>query len=142
MSTIKDKFILSRMWEAIREEGLNKTKVAKITGYSKAQVGDILEDRVPLSDKFIRIFASSFKISEQWLETGEGEMRPPPTVQEPEGAYAPRLSRDELYLLRTFRRLHPAEQEKVIEIAELYAGVKESRNDVGGGSDCAESKSA
>jgi hypothetical protein len=42
-------------------------------------------------------------------------------------------------LLSKFRRLHPAEKEKVIEIAELYASAKDQRNVGGGGENLRES---
>lgn len=63
-------------------------------------------------------------------------------VSEDQSGYAQRLNKSELHLIKLFRQLHPAEQDKVIEIAELYAGAKESRRTVGGGSDLAESNSA
>jgi transcriptional regulator with XRE-family HTH domain len=42
-------------------------------------------------------------------------------------------------LLSKFRRLHPAEKERVIEIAELYASAKDQRNVGGGGKNLRES---
>jgi transcriptional regulator with XRE-family HTH domain len=64
------------MKTAMNALGLNKSQVAEITGYSKGQTGWILEGKVSLSDKFFRIFCSELNISEHWLKTGEGEMRP------------------------------------------------------------------
>jgi hypothetical protein len=66
----------------------------------------------------------------------------PSLVAEEEGIYTKQpLTAEELYLVRTFRKLRLAEKEKVIEIAELYSGVKESRRHDGGGSGSRESNS-
>lgn len=70
----KNEIILTRMKSAMKSLGLNKSKVAEITGYSKGQTGWILEGKVPLSEKFLRIFCSELNISEQWVRTGEGDM--------------------------------------------------------------------
>jgi hypothetical protein len=82
------------------------------------------------------------EIRADWLRTGEGDMFQPSLVAEEEGIYTKQpLTAEELYLVRTFRKLRLAEKEKVIEIAELYSGVKESRRHDGGGSGSRESNS-
>lgn len=63
------------MWEIINERNLTKSKIAGIIGYSKGQTGWVLDNKAPLTDRFIKVFASEFNISEHWLKTGEEPMR-------------------------------------------------------------------
>lgn len=90
-------------------------------------------------------------IRKEWIETGQGEKYSPyapsgadppqETRETPPGYSNQPLKDDELRLIKLYRNLHPAEQEKVIEIAELYNNVRESRENAGGGSDLKESNS-
>lgn len=76
------------------------------------------------------------------VETPPSGAPPPTAIAEEQSEYSLQpLSKEELYLVRTFRKLHDAEKQKVIEIAELYCGVKEPWRNAGGGSDSKESNS-
>lgn len=66
----RDDKILPRLREIITAAGDSKADVARKTGYSKGQVGWILEGKTNISDKFIRIFCSAYNISEQWINSG------------------------------------------------------------------------
>ena len=66
--------ILQRLREAVEKLGLNKTELAAKTGYSKGQVGWILEGKTNLSPKFVKTFCLTCNISEVWLNEGIGNM--------------------------------------------------------------------
>ncbi|NOQ52484.1 MAG: hypothetical protein GQ578_09750 [Desulfuromonadaceae bacterium] len=76
----KNEEILLRLNRAMKECGLNKSKVSKIIGYSRGQTGWVLDGKAPLTDRFLRLFCSGLNISEQWARNNEGQMRPPPTI--------------------------------------------------------------
>lgn len=119
--------------------GLNKSKLSEIIGYSKGQTGWVLEGKAPLTDKFLRIFCSGLNISELWLKTGEGEMRPSqvaghsdPAVQalvedELTGTETTlQLTGRELRLIRLFRGATPDRQQRLYDLAtEAYLVSKE-----------------
>lgn len=48
--------------------------IAEKTGYNKSSISEILNGKVPLSDKFIQIFAAKYNVNEIWIYTGEGEV--------------------------------------------------------------------
>jgi transcriptional regulator with XRE-family HTH domain len=51
-----------------------KKKLADLTGYSQGTISDILSGKESLSGKFIHIACAKLRISENWIENGEGEM--------------------------------------------------------------------
>ncbi len=67
-----------RLCQALEAAGVKKygrgKKVAEITGYSEARVSEMLSGRIALNDKFKTIVCSKFKISEEFVDRGEGEM--------------------------------------------------------------------
>lgn len=70
----KNESVLGRLREAVNALGLNKSQLAAKIGYSKGQVGWILEGKTPLSDRFIRVFCLECNISEAWIRYGVGDM--------------------------------------------------------------------
>lgn len=70
----KSEVVLGRLREAVNALGLNKSQLAAKIGYSKGQVGWILEGKTPLSDRFIRVFCLECNISESWIRYGVGDM--------------------------------------------------------------------
>jgi transcriptional regulator with XRE-family HTH domain len=69
---------LSRLLLALSNSGLKKyglnRHVCEKTGYSQPRVSELLSGKHPLPKKFITIICGKYNISEEWLETGEGEM--------------------------------------------------------------------
>lgn len=127
----------------VRELRGQRTQVemADIAGITQGQWSKLEKGIVPKTDVVGKI-AKSLGVSIDTILYGTGEKRASPTVNESVEGYSNQpLTRDELHLIRTYRKLNAAEKEKVIEIAELYCGVQESWRNVGGGSVSKESNS-
>ena len=146
MSTEKLTEFSSRLKEAREQKKLSKAETARLVGVSAAYIGQ-LESMTELYKKtpsvlLIEKLSNVLEINSVWLSSGEGEIRPPPSVAETKSGYGNQpLTAAERYLIKTYRKLNQAEKDKVIEIAELYCGAKESWKDVGGGSVSKESNS-
>lgn len=144
MSTKKDcKSNFQEIIDRLRQvSGLtNEYEIAELLGFKKDSFA-ARKSRGSLPKKEIELACASHGWSHEWIMTGKGEMQTQPGVAEEQGGYTKQsLTEDETYLICTFRKLHPAERDKVIEIAELYSGVKEPRRSDGGGKGSKESNS-
>lgn len=69
---------LSRVISAIEATGIKKygrgKKIAEITGYSETRVSDFLSGKIELNPKFVAILCAKLGISENYIESGKGEM--------------------------------------------------------------------
>jgi transcriptional regulator with XRE-family HTH domain len=133
-----------RLEKYLKYKGIKPTAFARALGISNSHISEI-NTRKNNRTLYLAIQSSPdfLDLNTEWIDTGEGEMRSQPRIAEAQEGYARQiLSEDEDYLLRTYRKLHSAEKEKVIEIAELYSGVKESRRHDGGGNGSQESNSS
>ncbi len=127
---------ITRGWQVRLAEKMQLTDTSMISNWKKRGV----------PNEVILKVAEEKGVNSLWLRTGQGEkykhQHQPDQAREAPSGYTPQpLAPDELNLIKLYRQLHPAEQEKVVEIAELYAKVKESRSNVGGGSVLKESNS-
>lgn len=53
----------------------NETELAELTGYKKSSFSQLVNGKVPLSDKFIsKLCLYDENINEDWIKTGQGEM--------------------------------------------------------------------
>jgi transcriptional regulator with XRE-family HTH domain len=80
MSTEKyaeNKIILDRLISALLSLGLKKhgmgKKICEATGYSSGQVSNLLSEKDPLNDRFLKSVCQGFGINERWLRTGVGD---------------------------------------------------------------------
>ena len=135
------------------DSNLSKAELSRRVGVSAAYIGQ-LEGMTDVFQKkpsriLIKELCRELKVNSEWLLYDRGEKNseyssaadPPQTKEKLTGYSNQPLKEDELRLIKLYRKLHLAEQEKVIEIAELYNNVKESRENAGGGSDLKESNS-
>ena len=53
---------------------INQTEFARRLGISQTAYSMIESGRRPLSEKYIRLMVTLFRVSESWLRTGEGDM--------------------------------------------------------------------
>lgn len=79
---LQERLILALEGLGVKKWGRVK-KVAEKTGYSEGQVSAILSGREAVNGRFKKAVCGAYLISEEWLETGEGEMLLPSTVSEP-----------------------------------------------------------
>lgn len=61
-------------WLIFREIANNDRELAEMLGYTKASFSQIVNGKVPLSDKFVRKLCSLDNINEEWVKSGVGEM--------------------------------------------------------------------
>lgn len=71
-----NEFFTERLRLAIKESGLRQKDFAANSGISAGYLTDILKGRTEPSDRVIRDICLGNTLSENWLKTGEGEMRP------------------------------------------------------------------
>jgi transcriptional regulator with XRE-family HTH domain len=108
---------------AIREHlGLNQSKFAQKLGVTSQLINQIEAGKVRLTEANIRLICFTFKVNEEWLREGMGDM------MDEEAA----LSDYERRLLGFFRELSPSAQDMVIKHAEnLLAYSKELKGEKG-----------
>lgn len=62
-------------WLIFSDYGENEKEIAEMLGYKKSSFSQILNGKVPLSDRFIDNLVSIDKnINKVWIKTGEGKM--------------------------------------------------------------------
>lgn len=62
-------------WLIFQEVAANERELSDLLGYTKSSFSQIVNGRVPLSDKFVKKLCSLDKnINEVWVQTGDGEM--------------------------------------------------------------------
>lgn len=62
-------------WLIFSDFGDNETEIAALMGYSKSSLSQILNEKVPLSEKFIEnLCRLDENINKVWISDGEGEM--------------------------------------------------------------------
>lgn len=59
----------------MREYDLNSAQFADTIGFSPGLISLVLNGKSPATDKFIKAVCFKFKLSEEWLKTGEGPMK-------------------------------------------------------------------
>lgn len=62
-------------WLIFQEIAENERALSELLGYTKSSFSQIINGKVPLSDKFVTALCSLDKnINEIWIKTGEGQM--------------------------------------------------------------------
>lgn len=62
-------------WLIFQEIAVNERALADLLGYTKSSFSQIVNGKVPLSDKFVKALCSlDDNINEVWIKTGEGNM--------------------------------------------------------------------
>jgi transcriptional regulator with XRE-family HTH domain len=67
---IKEAIFLLKKRKIIKKQD----DIAERTGYNKSSISEIINGKVPLSEKFIKIFCSEFGISYDYIISGTGEI--------------------------------------------------------------------
>lgn len=124
--------ISDRIKKIIQTEGLTKTKFAEKIGFSVSFATNIANGQKIPSERTIKDICKTFKISESWLKTGQGEMYEDLTISENLAAYCGEVlssSSDDfrLHLLTLLSTLNEEQLRVLQEIAENFAKIKENR---------------
>jgi len=62
-------------WLIFSEFGENEKDIAELLGYTKSSFSQIMNEKVPLSDRFLdKIQELEPNINREWIETGKGNM--------------------------------------------------------------------
>lgn len=130
-----------------RVAGLNQQELGEKFGVGKQAISHYENGAAYPNPEFLAAIAEIGNVTLDWLITGKGDAAQEVTrddalrevmravitgdaklldqVRDAAGEYAAKGSPEEQQLLITFRKLGRAEQEKVLEIARLYAGERE-----------------
>lgn len=62
-------------WLIFQDVAVNERALAELLGYTKSSFSQIVNGKVPLSDKFVKALCSlDDNINEVWIKTGEGQL--------------------------------------------------------------------
>lgn len=62
-------------WLIFQDIAVNERALAELLGYTKSSFSQIVNSKVPLSDKFVKALCSlDDNINEVWVKTGEGNL--------------------------------------------------------------------
>lgn len=100
-----DELFAQRLKEAIKKCGVTQKVFAAKSGISASYLTEILKGRTAPSERVVRDICRNNSLSEEWLLTGEGEMRP-------------QVQGQTLYLPPEFARLMGSDSSKGIELSE------------------------
>lgn len=70
METINDRFR-----KVLKDSGLSQEKFAERITRGRGEIANIVYDKTVLKDDILRAVCKEFSINEEWLRTGQGEMR-------------------------------------------------------------------
>ena len=112
-----------RIKRARQERGWSQTELARRMPVTQPSVADWESGRKTPSMKNMVRLAKLFDVGFEWLSTGRGEMRPPPSglsVSEPAPAYE-RMLPEERLLLDLYARLQPSQRKALLVFLESLA---------------------
>lgn len=64
--------VISRIKLILDSKRMTRKQLAELTGFSRGHISDILNGKVLISDRFIKIFCSTLDVNERWVLTGQG----------------------------------------------------------------------
>jgi transcriptional regulator with XRE-family HTH domain len=111
-----------RLSELRKNLGLKQVEFAEKLGLTSAAISAIELDKAPLTEANIHLICFTFKVNEEWLREGKGEMLDDEAL----------LSEWERRLLALFRKLSPGAQEAFIEYVEKLVALATNEAILGG----------
>lgn len=111
-----------RIKRARQERGWSQAELARRMSVTQPSVAEWESGRKAPNMKNLVRLAKLLDVGFEWLSTGRGEMRPPPTlsISEPMPAYEWMLP-EERQLLNAFARLQPRQREALLKFLESLA---------------------
>lgn len=108
-----------RIKRARRERGWSQAELARRMSVTQPSVAEWESGRKAPNMKNLVRLAKLLDVGFEWLSTGRGEMRPPPTLYVSEAAPAEEwMLPEERRLLNTFARLQPRQREALLGFLE------------------------
>lgn len=116
----------NRLKELRKDLGLTMEAFGNKIGIGKASISRIEAGSISLTDRNIDIICKEFRVNEEWLRTGEGDMFIELSEDEEIAEFIARLQRNPDYvylktLLRSLSRLGTAELMVMEKLAEDFA---------------------
>ena len=99
-------------------KALNMTQVnfSQVIALSSGYLAGIETEKRKVNDRLIKLICSSFRVNEQWLRTGEGEM------------FAEENNEQYIKLVGLFRELKPRYQDYIFKEIDLLLKIQEDSN--------------
>ena len=72
--TVQERLKAAISFIRTKRPGMSQAQIAARAGYQATYLSDVINAKVPLSEKFATAFAARYGVNAQWLLTGEGEM--------------------------------------------------------------------
>lgn len=111
-----------RIKRARRERGWSQAELALRMFVTQPSVAEWESGRKAPNMKNLVRLAKLLDVGFEWLSTGRGEMRPPPTLYVSEAAPADEwMLPEERRLLNTFARLQPPQRDTLLKFLESLA---------------------
>ena len=111
-----------RIKRARRERGWSQAELARRMSVPQPAVAEWESGRKAPNMKNLVHLAKLLDVGFEWLSTGRGETRPPPTLYTPEAMPAEDwMLPEERRLLKTFARLQPRQREALLGFLESLA---------------------
>ena len=111
--------VISAMNNRIKEIrtvlGLTQVKFSSLVSLSNGYIAGVETDRIPVSDRLVKLVCSTFNVNESWLRYGEGDM------------FSDALIEDKRFnnLVNTVRALPPKYQDFLFEMLDMLVKLKE-----------------
>lgn len=103
------------------EKNLTLRAFADEIGYTHGTISSVEKGNTPVEKRLFVVVCAVFRVNENWLQTGEGEMFSAPK-EKPQKETGRELA--ERYLLEKFRALSPELQDDVVGFCNLILGEK------------------
>ena len=108
-----------RIKQARGERGWSQAELARRMSVTQPSVAEWESGRNAPNMKNLMRLAKLLDVGLEWLSTGRGEMRPPPTLNAPKQTPAEDwMLPEERRLLKTFARLQPRQREALLGFLE------------------------
>ena len=117
--------INERILKVVTESGLSKTAFAERINVSQQYISKLCREGFP-SDRTVYDICREFKVSENWLRTGDGEMFLHLSHDEEVAAFLGQIMRDDessfrRRMISALTRLDPKDWQLVLAVAERLA---------------------
>jgi transcriptional regulator with XRE-family HTH domain len=99
-------------------KALNMTQVSfsQVIALSSGYLAGIETEKRRVNDRLIKLICSSFKVNEQWLRSGEGEM------------FTENNNEQYIKLVGLFKELDPVYQDYIFKEIDLLLKIQEEKN--------------
>lgn len=108
MDNSNNKFVGERILEVINDCNISQAKFAKIIGFSRSHLNNILSHKACPSERFLLAICYKFNISLNWLKNGTGEKFKDSNYIESD------------YVINVFNDLSDSSKQTVLKVLETF----------------------